>query len=433
MSVAVKPIDDATDDRIACYNRKNYDFGSLKARSMAWFIQVAIRRDMDVCVNGGLDFDNPLVKFQGHKEIYDKLDALETLIRARHIIDEEGLETIGLTLYNFPTLSHFYVDPVKQAFVREATIRELLDKADHLKRLVLDSRLAAYVPKHDFEGENSERDKIAFVNQMTLSTLEKEAGVEQDEIRKEKLLLVDMAAPVTVLKQQFLKLLDRESRLKQGAYDDWEEYGILPYLDMRRWIARNQRKVKAKTRVELIYARRLQGYGPKKFEETTIPHIEKLMDQKGPVFRGLLAEGSDEFRDTIAWTQGEAPEANAGVAEETLKRWIPKSYPYNFPDLERTARTFPKSREKLRQMIDLLKIDTQKRSLLGRIRNMEHKDDGTGQLRAMEELLGKNAYVYPVTDPDEDDVTPKPSSKAALNIDDLIADAEDLEAERARH
>jgi hypothetical protein len=327
--IAIKPIHDPMDERIACYHRKLYDFRNLKARSMAWFVQVAIRRDMDKCINGGLDYDNPLVQFQGHQEILDKIDDLETIIRQHHIIDETALEAIGLTLYNFPTLSHFFVAPQKQAFVREVTMCELSDQADYLKSLVLNSQLADYLAERDCD-ENSEREAVTLVHHMTPSTLEKEAGLEQEEIRKEKLLLVDMAAPVTVLKQQFLKLLDRESRLKQGAYDDWEEYGVLPYLDIQRWVARNHRKVKANTRVELIYPNRLHGYGPKKIQETTVPHIEKLMDEKGPVFRGLLADASEEFRGTLAWTRREDPEANAAVAEEVLKRWLPRSYPFKF-------------------------------------------------------------------------------------------------------
>jgi hypothetical protein len=50
VSVAIKRINDPTDDRIACYHRKNYDFRNLKARSLAWFVQMAIRRDMHACV-----------------------------------------------------------------------------------------------------------------------------------------------------------------------------------------------------------------------------------------------------------------------------------------------------------------------------------------------------------------------------------------------
>lgn len=429
MTVAVKPISDPKDERIACYNRNNYDFRSQKARAMAWFVQVAIRRDMEVCLNGDLDWTNPMVQFQGHREIFDKLDALETLIRQRHIIDEDDLASIGLTFYNFPTLSHFFVAPRKQVFIREVTVRELFDETDHVKQLVRESRLAAYVPETKCGEEFSELDKLTFVHQMTPTTLEKEAGLEQHQIRKEKLLLVDMAASVTVLKQQFLKLLDRESPLKKGAYDNWEEYGILPYLDMRRWIARNHLKIKAKARVELILPVRVKPYNSKKFEETIVPHIKKLMDQKGPVFRGLLADASDEFRSTISWPHEDA-EANAGVAEDMLRRWIPKSYPYSFPDLERAARTFPEHRDKLQQMIEFSKADTQKRSLVERIRSMEHRDDGTGHLRAMEELLGKTAYVFPVNDRD-DDVSPTESSEAALNLDDLIADAEETEADYA--
>jgi hypothetical protein len=429
VSIAIKPIHDPVDERIACYHRKHYDFRNLKARSMAWFIQVAIRRDMNKCINGRLDYDDAMVQFQGHREIFDKIDDLEAIIRQHHIVDEADLGTIGLTLYNFPTLSHFFVSPRKQAFVREVTIRELLDKTDYLKNLVLNSRLSAYVPEHDHE-EIGGRATIAFVNQMTPSTLEKEAGFEQEAIRKEKFLLVDMAAPVTVLKQQFLKLLDRESRLKQGEYDDWEEYGILPYLDMRRWIARNHRKVTAKTRVELIYPNRLHGYGPKKIEETTVPHIEKLMDEKGPVFRGLLADASDEFRDALAWTRQEDPDANPSTAEEVLKRWLPRTYPFNFPDLDRTARMIPDLGERLQKVAEHLRNETQDRSLMERIRIMGQTGDGTALLRAMEKLRGKDACAYPITDSEEADFHIGDSFKGPADFD-FSADVELWDADHA--
>lgn len=397
MTIAVPQISASKDERIACYNQENYHFRKLKARAMAWFVQIAIRRDMDRCINGGLDYDNPLVQFQGHQEIRDQLIDLEEVIRRHHIIDETDLETIGLTLYNFPTLSHFFVAPEKHAFVREVTVREMLDKTDYLKSIVLNSPLTAYLAGNG-SAENSEQEAMTLVHNMTPSRLVKEAGLVQDEIGKEKILLVDMSAPVMLLKQQFLKLLDRESRFKQGAYDDWEEYGILPYLDINRWTSRNGQKVKAKTRVELIYANRLHGYGPKKIEETTVPHITKLMDQQGPVFQGLLAGASKEFHCALAWTRQEDKDADPAIADEVLKRWLPRTYPVNFPDLERTARTFPDQREKLQNIIEILRTDTQRHSLVERIRACGHDDDGTGLLRATEELLRKNVEDVHVPD-----------------------------------
>jgi hypothetical protein len=426
VSVAIKRINDPTDDRIACYHRKNYDFRNLKARSLAWFVQMAIRRDMHACVKGVWDSHNPLVLLQGHLEIFNKLDDLETLIRQRHIIDEGDLATIGLTLYNFPTLSHFFVAPKEQAFVREATVRELFDKANYIRTLVLSSRLVADVPEDKNCQEVSEQEALGFVNQMTPATVEKEAGLEEKHVRKEKFLLVDMAAPVTILKQQFLKLLDRESRLKQGAYDDWEEYGILPYLDLRQWEELNI-KVKAKTRVELIYPNRLHGYGTKKIDETTLPHLEKLMDEKGPVFRGLLADASDEFWETLAWARQEDPDVNPAMAEEVLTRWFPRTYPFNFPDLERTARLLPERRDGLQKMIEWLKNETQQRSMVERIRMMELTEDGTGFLRAMEAVRGKNAYSLPVLPPEENDFDSDGDTEFLLDLC-VCADAGEEEA-----
>jgi len=397
-----KPISDAGDGRVACYHRNNYKFRELKARSLAWFVQIAIRRDMRSCFQGLLHRDDPRVRLQGHLEIFNKLDELETLIRQRHIVGEDDLATIGLTLYNFPTLSHFFVAPKKQAFVREATVQELIDKGDYIRALLLKSRLAAYIPGDKNYQEASEEEGLSLVNQMTSTKVEEEAGLEGKDICKQKFLVVDMAAPVTILKQQFLKLLDREARLRLSPYDEWEEYGILPYLDLRQWEKHNSTKVKAKTRVELIYPNRLHGYGPKKVDETTLPHTQKLMDEKGPVFRGLLADASEEFWATWVHVREEDSDGNAAMAEEALARWFPRTFPHNFPDLERASRLFPDSRDGLQQSIERLQDRQSKLTLVERIRGMDLENSSTALLRTMEALRGKHAYKFPVSP--EDDV-----------------------------
>src|SRR5260370_36433732 len=106
---------------------------------------------------------------QGHLEIFFKGDELYGLIRRKHLIDETDLASIGLTLYNFPTLSHFFVAKREHKFVREATVRELREDVDFVHTLVLNNRLAAYLPE---SRERARHDRIyRLVVRMTLTNL----------------------------------------------------------------------------------------------------------------------------------------------------------------------------------------------------------------------------------------------------------------------
>lgn len=243
-------------------------------------------------------------------------------------------------------------------------------------------------------SETERDDRIySLVDRMTLTKLSEEAGFDPDQISKTKLLVVDMGAPVGELKKQFLELLERQPRLKRSPYDEWEEYGILPFLDLDRWERASSTKIKPDVRAGLIYPRRLHVYGPKKIDETTRPHIKKLLDGDGPLFRGLLADASEEFWEVVSDVRKEDEPATSALAEEALTRWFPRTFPFNLPDLERASRMFPKSRTALQQSIELAKSNELTLSLSERIREMSLIDDGTDMLRVMEGLCGEHHYV----------------------------------------
>jgi hypothetical protein len=55
---------------------------------------------------------------------------------------------------------------------------------------------------------------------------------------RERFLVVDLSAPVTVLKSQFLACLERAAKQKISTgpgYADWENLGVLPYIDLELW------------------------------------------------------------------------------------------------------------------------------------------------------------------------------------------------------
>jgi predicted nucleic acid-binding Zn-ribbon protein len=394
-AVSSKPIGNSRDGRIACYHRDNYKLKDIKAKALACFVQIGIRRDIRMCIRMMPYIADPRVKIQGYQQIYDKLDDLNRLIRQRHILDENDLATIDLSWYNFPTLSRFFVAIQKHTFVREATADELRKGCSNISMLVRGSHLGDYIPGKKSYIDADEDDVFHLVNHMTPSAIQREAGVEASDIRKEKFVIVDMAAPVTILKQQFLKLLDRQAPLKLNNLADWEDHGILPYLDLCQWEKENGTKIKPQTRADLICRNSVNGYTAKKIDETTRPYAEKLMDQDGPVIRGLKADAAEEFWETIFYVREEAPDGNAEMAEEALARWFPRTYPYNLQDLERSAEVSPEHAVATFTVIEWMKERLRLESMKERIRKQNIHDPGTGVIRAAEGMQSERPYLSP--------------------------------------
>ncbi len=219
--------------------------------------------------------------------------------------------------------------------------------------------------------------------------------MEASNISKEKFVIVDMGAPVTILKQQFLKLLDRQAPLKLNNLADWEDHGILPYLDLCQWEKESGIKIKAQTRADSICRNSINGYTAKKIDETIRPYAEKLMDEDGPVTRGLTTDAAEEFWETIFYVRGEKPDGNAEMAEEALARWFPRTYPINLQDLQRCAEVFPEQEVGLLEAIELMKETLRLESMKERIRKLNIDQPGTGMIRAAEGMQSEGPNRSP--------------------------------------
>ncbi len=390
-----KPIGNARDIRIACYHRDNYKLKDIKAKALACFVQIGIRRDIRACIRAMPNIDDPSVKLQGYQQIHDKLDDLNRLIRQRHILDENDLATVELSFCNFPTLSHFFVAIEKHDFVREATTDELRNACSGISLLVRGSRLGAFIPGDKNCMAADDNDVFSLVNHMTPSAIQQEAGMDASNMPSERFLVVDMAAPVTLLKQQFLKLIDRQAPLKRNNLADWEDHGILPYLDLRQWETENGIKIKAQTRADLICRNCIHGFTAKKIDETIRPYAEKLMDEDGPVIRGLTADAAEEFWEAVFFVRGEKPDGNAEMAEEALACWFPRTYPINLQDLQRCAEVFPEQEVALLEAIELMKETLRLESMKERIRKMNIDQPGTGMIRAAEGMQSEGPNLSP--------------------------------------
>jgi hypothetical protein len=262
----------------------------------------------------------------GYPEIQAKILQLLTLIRERHILDESGLATIGLSLFHFPTLAQFYDAARSQAFVREASIEELRTGLENTYKAVAGSALVDLFP--DENGDFSLPALHAVWGNKTSTAIQREAGIAEDKIHRERLLVVDLSAPVTVLKSQFLACLERAAKQKISAgpgYADWEDLGVLPYIDLEFWRMITLRdSIPQRVVPRIIYSDRLV-YTAKNVSETTLPHVDKMLNTSSPAFCALRAAASSEFTAAIGLALNLEECPDSAVPQEALARWFPRT------------------------------------------------------------------------------------------------------------
>lgn len=337
----------AEDPLISCYNcdRYNRDLDHLQCEALGWFVQFAIRSDLETARTKNANSDY----CEGFPEEYcnvlcSKFDEVYELIREKGVIDESDLAKIGLTLYDFPTLGHFFV--TERRFVREATVRELIQSTGETIDIVRNSGLTPCIP----QGANPVESIAILINQMTRSQVETEASVPPGEMSKQRFFFVDMTAPVAILKSQFLAAVERSAKQKSAIdvlFATWREFGILPYLDLMEWCHRQSQQVKSAAQADLLFpvearvrAKRNKYYQHKKRKvrestseaktilETTRPNAVKMLDVNSQPFRTLLSKASEEFQEAIEFArEPDEKSPRAKAAAEAFSRWFPKTYP----------------------------------------------------------------------------------------------------------
>jgi hypothetical protein len=397
------PIERADDPLIECYCCENYNLrmDEIKSKALAWFVQFAIRADLHKSISSLLQWDDKSVRLRGYPEIYSKARELYGLIRAKHVIDENDLATIGLSIFSFPTLSHFFVAPRSQSFVREATLEDLGAHLLELRQIILDSdELSSLLPK----ASSREEAFGAIFGKMTRSQIEAEASFPKQNRSTQKLLVVDMGAPVTLLKAQFLAALDRSEKQKSSfgvLVQAWRKYGVLPYIDLNEWSGQDPNiRVRIPIQAELIYELEDSGDGTflydKTIRETTEPHADRMLDVQSQQFKALNAAASEEFFATIEYAQyGDKSAANA-AAEEALHRWFPRTFPYSIPDLEKAERLLPEHSKQLKSV--LAEIDRSgmlSLSVKDRIRDYYHGSNGLAVLEFVKRIGMAPEILFP--------------------------------------
>jgi hypothetical protein len=231
-------------------------------------------------------------------------------------------------------------------------------------------------------------DPFSPVLHMTPTQVEREAGIREDQLPKERFLVVDMAAPVTVLKTQFLRALSRVKKQRLADYGCWFKYGVLPYIDIRDWESTSNRKIAASARANLLYGK--SEHSVKTIEETTKPYARRLLDMGSPVSCDLKAEASEQFAQAIAVAHddSEFTKEEVSTADEALVRWFPSSYPWNFADLNRAASTLSGVSEGIPGFLSMLETNGDlKLTIKERLKKQSPGyDDGRGILKAINDL-----------------------------------------------
>ena len=408
--LTVSPIDRADDPLIECYSCENYNLrmDHIKSKALAWFVQFAIRADLHASLSSLLKWDDKGVQLRGYPEIHSKAQELYELIRVKHIIDEDDLATIGLSIFSFPTLSHFFVATCSQTFVREATLEDIGANFLETRQIILDSdQLSSLMPK----ASSREEAFGAIFGKMTRSQIEAEAALSQQSRSKQRLLVVDMGAPVTLLKAQFLAALDRSEKQKSSfeiLARSWKKYGVLPYIDLIEWSSKDPNiRIKLPVQAEVIYELEDSDDGAllydKTIRETTEPHANRMLDVQSQQFRALIAAASEEFFATIEYAQFSDKGVANGAAEEALRRWFPRTFPYSIPDLKRAERVFPEHSERLRSV--LAEIDRSgmlSLSVKDRIRDYYHGANGMAVLEFVKKVGMAPEILFPARDDSAD-------------------------------
>lgn len=349
------PIRSEHDPRIACYRWSNYSFRDCQAKSLAWFVQFAIRSDLAQAFNWLRRGNTFNAVIAGYPEIQAKIPQLLNLVRERHILDEGALATIDLSLFHFPTLALFFGAENSQPFVREASIEELRSELALAYKAVASSDLEELFIDKEGDFCLSEL-QLAWGNR-TSTEIQREAGIAECKISRQRLLVVDLSAPVTVLNSQFLACLERAAKQKISAgpgYADWEDLGVLPFIDLEFWRSISLREsIPQRVVPRIIYSDRLV-YTSKNVRETTVPRAGKMLDISSPAFCALKAAASTEFSAAIEYALKPEECPNAGAHQEALTRWFPRTFPHDVPKLERLCRIFPDESTAQLEVLDSL-------------------------------------------------------------------------------
>lgn len=343
------------------FSHQNYNVAlrSFKSPALGWFVQFAIRGELHRAYEADWELDGNEYRALPYLKLRERSAQLLQLICRKHILDEFALAGIGMTLYDFPILFTFFGGADCRNFVREPTVHEIaryvLEMFQMLMSTDSDSRLA--IPEMSVDEIGTR------IKHMTRTQVEDLGGRKQDvSSSTRRLLSVNMAAPVSVLKAQFLDILERSAKQKNEIavmIGTWLRYGVLPFIDLRECIAREAMKaISINKQLKLIYDPEFARYnkkgeelerGAKTLSETTKPHALNMLNFQSQPFCALAAAASREFHDAVTFARDPDQCSDRDAGSEALRRWIPRTYPYNLTAIELAMEVEPERAPQLQE------------------------------------------------------------------------------------
>ena len=213
------------------------------------------------------------------------------------------------------------------------------------------------------------------------------AGVPEAAISKQRLFVIDMTAPVTVLTSQFLAAIERATKQKismSALISDWEEYGVLSYIDLQEWKRRvHGCKITLPAQASLIYAhatkdRRLhREYTEKKICDTTEPHARRMLDTTSQPFLALKGAAAVEFEQAVdfALAPGNCSEPKVvEAADEALSHWFPRTFPRRLQSLRECKVLFEETAEMIHFAMHMAAAEASELTVAERIRRFYTKE-----------------------------------------------------------
>lgn len=411
----------------SCFSYQHYNraLRSFKAAALGWFVQFAIRGELHKAHEVDWALDENEYRALPYLKLREKSAELVDLIRKKHIVDESALAGIGMTLYDFPVLFTFFGAGDCRSYVREPTAAEMSRYVTEMFEMFKDagSESGSAIPELSLSEIGTR------VKHMTRTQVEDLVGGKQDvSSSTRRLLCVNMAAPVAVLKAQFLDILERSTKQKNEItvmIETWLRYGVLPFIDLRECTALEGTKaISVSKQLKLLYDPELARYnregeelerGPKTLNDTTKPHAAKMLNFQSQPFCALSAAASSELNDAITFARDRDQCSNPEAASEVFRRWIPASYPYNLTAVDLAMEIHPDRAPQLQEFVKHLKTNGQLAgSVADRIRNGP-SDVGKSWITLRECL--EDEGIDSLSEAEDDELDPENDEDDQLNKD----------------
>ncbi|MGO8719810.1 MAG: hypothetical protein ACLQMO_11405 [Acidobacteriaceae bacterium] len=194
--------------------------------------------------------------------------------------------------------------------------------------------------------------------ELTPTQIKSVAHLAAENLIDDLLFIVDMNAPTALLMERFREAIEKvkSSKEQKDIYNDWSNYGVLPFIDLSGWNARNPAlKPDQETRFKLVLPQ-LSSFGPKQYAKTKIL-ADAVMDTKGEVFTALKATAAREISTAIDLARAQSSAEVPSAVGEAWERWFPHTYPVDIYSMRRLGRAFPTPGASAAQVEEIFRKD----------------------------------------------------------------------------